>query len=740
MRKLLLLLCSLFVCLALSAGDDRHVCEMMPYPDDCATQELTPAPDGYELVYISHYGRHGSRTVTSRHVDLIQCMWSSLSTAHYKKALTEDGETLFAEVDKVWRASKGHFGFLTQKGVHQHQRIASRMLANYPGMFAPGARVNVMCSVYPRCLVSMSAFTNTLTSNAQGLDMHYECSPNIQGCISTSISQELRDGIKELIRQEAVPKAYKDDNLLLKYFKGAKNARKYVADSDSFFDALYQLAANSPNVDVDAKLIDIVPREVMDYYGVAHNRMVYYLNSGSTVFGRQRMAETDSLVLSMLKKTDAALAGNGVDVDLLFGHDYALLAYLSHLGAICNDLGGSEIDEKFVSSDIIPMAANLQQLFYRNADGQVLVKFVLNEKEMSLIGLTPVSGAYYKWSDVRKRLCSVVTPRREVYVEGGPFHVQGLAYDSREDCMYMSFTSVFYKTDMEGNVVASISGINGHLGAMVFDPVERKVYASLELKDDSIGRNISSKLGDKLYSRDESVFYVAQIDVDKMTALDMPEEGIIKRIRVQEACLDYKAHVNIDGREKEHRYACSGIDAVTIAPEIGRVKSSRDYLYVAYGIYGDVDRTDNDYNVILAYPLQMVRDAAKLSDPVLKKYNAKYFVHTGNTNWGVQNMSYDPLSQKLYLAVYKGKKAQWPNYSHFAIDMNQKPFKAALEGVSYDKTPKSQLKVAHAWNYKWGATGMCSLGDGRLYISQNGKNSGCNFCRATLTDFSSIEK
>lgn len=328
--------------------------------------------------------------------------------------------------------------------------------------------------------------------------------------------------------------------------------------------------------------------------------------------------------------------------------------------------------------------------------------------------------------------------KSEVYVEGGKFHVQGLAYDERENCMYMSFTSVFYKVDMQGNIIAGISGINGHLGAMVFDPVDRKVYASLELKDDSIGRNISSKLGDKQYSRDESVFYIAQIEVDKLTALDMPEEGIIRRIRVDEACLDYKAHVQVDGADVEHRYACSGIDGVTIAPAVGHVNSSRNFLYVAYGVYGDVNRQDNDYNVILAYPLQTVRDAARKSEPVLKKYTAKYFVHTGNTSWGIQNMAYDPTSQRLFLAVYKGKKPQWPNYSHFAIDMNQKPFKATLDGVSYDKSSHTQLKIETGWKYKWGATGMCALGDGRLYISKNGKKDGSNFCRACLVSFSDI--
>jgi len=40
---------------------------------------------------------------------------------------------------------------------------------------------------------------------------------------------------------------------------------------------------------------------------------------------------------------------------------------------------------------------------------------------------------------------------------------------------------------------------------------------------------------------------------------------------------------------------------VTFAPAFGQSRDGKKYLYVAYGIYGDTLRTDNDYQVILAY-------------------------------------------------------------------------------------------------------------------------------------------
>ena len=50
------------------------------------------------------------------------------------------------------------------------------------------------------------------------------------------------------------------------------------------------------------------------------------------------------------------------------------------------------------------MASNLQIIFYRNKKGDVLVKFLYQEKERLLRGLEPVTGPYYRWEDVKSNL------------------------------------------------------------------------------------------------------------------------------------------------------------------------------------------------------------------------------------------------------------------------------------------------------------------------------------------------
>lgn len=345
-----------------------------------------------------------------------------------------------------------------------------------------------------------------------------------------------------------------------------------------------------------------------------------------------------------------------------------------------------------------------------------------------------------------------------VYVGGQLQHVQGIALDAEKGCMYMSFTSRFVKVDMNGRILASIDRIQGHLGAMTFNPQDRKVYASLECKDDEIGQGIARTLNVQTVS--VSRFYIAIIDVDKMTSLDMNPENndVLKTVCLLKPCEDYKYSATVKGRTVEHRYGCSGIDGVAIGRAVGPLAAGPEeraaqkmYLYVGYGIYGDVARTDNDYQVIQRYSLE---ELDRLAKPMIfgeshesgpKKPEKEYFVFTGNTNYGVQNLTYDPYTDCLFMAVYKGKKEKYPNYSLFAVDLGQKPFRSALKGSGSSRRKlqlalvpasgvnagesSSSVKPMHdqatgitGWRFKWGSTGLCPVGDGYWYISENAKD------------------
>ncbi|MFT4094047.1 MAG: hypothetical protein QM640_10435 [Niabella sp.] len=337
---------------------------------------------------------------------------------------------------------------------------------------------------------------------------------------------------------------------------------------------------------------------------------------------------------------------------------------------------------------------------------------------------------------------------RNIYWEEGRFHVQGVVVDSKHNCAYFSFTTSLIKTNLKGAVIGSVDGFIGHLGCLDINPEDGRIYASLEYKNDQIGKGILKKLGNEAENKNEtSSFYIAVFDGEKITRPGMSAEkdNILHTVYLKEVVDDYNATVSNRGKQAGHRYACSGIDGIAFGPQFGR-KKGKMFLNLAYGVYGDTTRTDNDYQVLVQYD---ANDLKKYERPLSQsRFNTtgpaqplnKYFVYTGNTTYGVQNLEYDPNTGYWFAAVYTGKKAQFPNYSLFAIDGSKSPVLQVLKGFENGEKGKVlQLAKAglydkksgvHGWYYAWGATGMHALGNGYFYISQNGvsknKNQYCN--------------
>lgn len=322
--------------------------------------------------------------------------------------------------------------------------------------------------------------------------------------------------------------------------------------------------------------------------------------------------------------------------------------------------------------------------------------------------------------------------------EQGKFHVQGAVIDHQNGHIYFSFTNRLVKTDLSGKLIGSVTGFIGHLGDLDFDPTSGKIYASLEFKNDAIGKGISNTLG--IQNQGNIGFYIALFDGSKIVRPDMhaEKEDLLRTVYIKEAVDDYKAVVKMDNQEIQHRFACSGIDGFTLAPAIGQKNSKKNYLYVAYGVYGDTTRSDNDNQVILQYDISEFDDFGEiLSQDDLHQSGPltpleKYFVKTGNTSYGIQNLAYDEYSGNFYAAVYQGKKSQFPNYTLFVIDGNKKPFTDTITSDGQNiKVKRLSLVEAglkdkrtgiRGWHFKWGATGLQPLGKGYFYISHNHRN------------------
>jgi hypothetical protein len=327
-------------------------------------------------------------------------------------------------------------------------------------------------------------------------------------------------------------------------------------------------------------------------------------------------------------------------------------------------------------------------------------------------------------------------------------HVQGVAVDVGGGHIYYSFTNLLAKYDFDGKLIGTLVGWTGHLGDLDFNPADGKVYGSLEYKEDK-------------------AFYIAVIDVDRLdrVGVEASKTEIFRTVYLPEVVKDYAADLNGDGRfdgddgkfrgdvaaSPDHRYGCSGIDGVAFGPAFGRADGPR-YLTVAYGVYGNTGRADNDHQVLLQYD---VADWARYARPLTEAtphrqgpaaVRGKYFVRTGNTTYGVQNLSYDETLQRWFMGVYPGKKPAFPNYSLFAIDAREPPARGDLVGVPgpggkgweqglllklADDGLKDPATGMRGWNQK-ADVGSQPVGGGLFYFALNSGGKGWQAADLTL--------
>lgn len=322
-------------------------------------------------------------------------------------------------------------------------------------------------------------------------------------------------------------------------------------------------------------------------------------------------------------------------------------------------------------------------------------------------------------------------------------HVQGIAVDLQGGYLYYSFTTLLVKYDLAGRLVGTIGGFTGHLGDLDFNPRDGRVYGSLEYKKDQ-------------------AFYIAVIDVGRIdrVGLDAQQSEIFRTVYLPEVTRDYAADLNGDGvfdgnvaETPDHRYGCSGIDGVSFGPEFGRTDGPR-LLTVAYGIYAHPARTDNDHQVLLQYD---IADWARYERPLSEAaphrsgpaaVHGKYFVRTGNTTYGVQNLAYDGASQRWFLAVkpYTAPKPGFPHYRMFGIDARTQPVSGALVGVPAPGgkgTEQGRLLALAADGLKHDATGIRGwnqeadeglqpIGHGLFYVAKGSGPKGKQTADLTL--------
>ena len=370
---------------------------------------LNQLPAGFTPFYISHYGRHGSRWMPhdNRYTWIYQ---------HFEDEsnLTPLGLKVKALLKRVVDNAMGNGGKLSKLGALQHQGIALRMYQHYPQIFAAGNHVKARSSVVDRCAKSMQAFTSELRLLQPSLNMDVKTDSADMAWIAY-VSPE----IKALEKRTNVVAQVSPDRFLRQLFKDIRKVDeplKLMGEMQAVTSSIQDVGLNFPSYpqDIEDGLNALFTDDEFRAFYEANNRRMT-INNGSEATNEEIPARCAiSLWQNIEAEADAALASEKSSATLRFGHDTALYRLLSLLFDVTLPPAGAREEESSVvlgdevdkMDRVVPMAANLQMIFYKNPQDSVLVKFMLNERDIKIspVGQVIYGTRYYSWNSWKQEM------------------------------------------------------------------------------------------------------------------------------------------------------------------------------------------------------------------------------------------------------------------------------------------------------------------------------------------------
>ena len=383
-------------------------CNYDTYPDSIPNN-LTPSPAGKKPFYISHYGRHGSRYISSR--SGFDTPFMMMAHADSVNELTVVGDRVFDEMKLIMDDTEGRWGELTGYGKEQHRAIARRMVERFPEVLSGNARVSCISTVVPRCIESMGAAMAEMKQVNPRLRITMEASQRNQWYMNHQ-NRKLRRGYMTKEAKKAFD-AYTssrmgNSRLMELIFKNPDIVKEIVNEEDfNYYLMKMGLFQQNTHLRLNTYLQNLFQTDELYLMWQIDNALWYIQHGFCKLNGSRQPTTQIPLLRQLIADADSCLRLDKPGAQLRFGHETVLLPLVCLIGINGYDLATDNLDELeekgWWCSSVFPMGANLQFIFYRSSprDKDVLFKVLLNEQEATL-PIQPVSGPYYRWADFRQ--------------------------------------------------------------------------------------------------------------------------------------------------------------------------------------------------------------------------------------------------------------------------------------------------------------------------------------------------
>ncbi|MBW4888215.1 histidine phosphatase family protein [Mucilaginibacter sp. HMF5004] len=377
--------------------------------------KYTAIPKGYHPVYINYVGRHGSRHLTKDVAGTLA--YTLLQKADSAKALTPEGYKLKAMVDLLQKIEKPLLKSISLRGAEELQSIGERMRLRNTGIFKPGYKVSVTITKEERTKQSAEAFLKGLQYPPDGNDARIDNDMLRFFSIAPAYLDFEKNGDWK-VQMEKLTKVNKpndfDSKIINRFFTKAFSSQLNSNTQYEFTDDIFGFSSITNSIQKEISnagytssqldfrsLITCDELRVLDLLASADD----FLKKGSALNADGiQVRDAVPLLVSFINTTDAYIQKQNLVADLRFAHAETIAPFAALLGLSGASKPTTNIlqyEKVWQASKVIPLSSNIQWVLFKDSKQNYLIKFFLNEKEVSIGGLSTPIFPYYKWNAVR---------------------------------------------------------------------------------------------------------------------------------------------------------------------------------------------------------------------------------------------------------------------------------------------------------------------------------------------------
>ena len=382
--------------------------------------EIASAPKGYKPFYFTIVSRHGSRYET-RDTAFVRLI-NIYDRAEKLGILTEQGKQVYQILLKASAEQQGKGGELSALGQRQLRDIGRRAYKNFKPIF-DGGTIEGKSSPKMRCVFSMVAFVDGLKEGNSTIPVEMEARESYMALLRPiTANSEVAGDFYRLYRQIRSNGPWiarraewaKEQNVSACVSKLVTKPELLIekcgeASLFSFVNSTHYLLLFADNFECGggALLRDIFTvDEQYAFYYYQTLAWTQWTGGFGNPFSEALSSHIRPLVDDVVTKIDAAIEGKNPNVaNLRFTHDSYLVPLLGVFDYEGCKMQYSDDWERTVTSipfsNVIPMGANLQIVLYRNKQGEVLVRSLLNERDVRL-PIECETAPFYPWEKMRE--------------------------------------------------------------------------------------------------------------------------------------------------------------------------------------------------------------------------------------------------------------------------------------------------------------------------------------------------